>query len=73
MHIFKGSLVYIMRESNFVIHFTLYTKDHEILPSLVLLMSSFLVFDAKGGEFEGPKVSIKLMSTSGNGPRKGGK
>ena len=36
-------------------------------------MSSFLVFDAKGGEFEGPKASIKLMSTSGNGPRKGGK
>ena len=37
------------------------------------LMSSFSVFDAKGGEFEGPKASIKLMSTSGNGPRKGGK
>ena len=73
MHIFRGSLVYIMRESNFVIHFSLYTKDHEIWPSLVLLMSSFLVFDAKGGEFEGPKASIKLMSTSGNGPRKGGK
>ena len=36
-------------------------------------MSSFSVFDAKGGEFEGPKASIKLMSTSGNGPRKGGK
>jgi hypothetical protein len=34
-------------------------------------MSSFSVFDAKGGEFEGPKASIKLMSTSGNGPRKG--
>ena len=32
-------------------------------------MSSFLVFDAKGGEFEGPKASIKLMSTSGNGVR----
>ena len=47
------------------------------------------MFDAKGGEFEGPKASIKLMSTSGefegpkasiklmstsgNGPRKGGK
>ena len=30
MHIFRGSLVYIMRESNFVIHFSLYTKDHEI-------------------------------------------
>ena len=64
-----------MWESNFVIHFTLYTKDHEIWPSLVLLMPSFSVFDAKGGEFEGPKASIKLMSTSGsgNGPRKGGK
>ena len=36
-------------------------------------MSSFSVFDAKGGEFGGPKASIKLMSTNGNGPRKGGK
>ena len=31
MHIFRGSLVYIMQESNFVIHFSLYTKDHEVL------------------------------------------
>jgi len=35
-------------------------------------MSSFSVFDAKGGEFGGPKASIKLMFTNGNGPRKGG-
>ena len=41
----------------------------------MLLMSSFSVFDAKGGEFGGPKASINLVSTNGtngNGPRKGG-
>jgi hypothetical protein len=72
MHKFRGSLVYIMWESNFVIYFIQHTKDHKVWPSLVLLMSSFSVFDAKGGEFGGPKASIKLMSTNGNGPRKGG-
>jgi len=30
------------------------------------------VFDAKGGEFGGPKASIYLVSINGNGPRKGG-
>ena len=33
-------------------------------------MSCLTVFDAKGGEFGGPKASIKLMSTNGNGPRR---
>ena len=56
-----------------MIHSTLHTKDHKVCPSLVLLISFFSVFDAKGGEFGGPKASIKLMSISGNGPRKGGK
>jgi hypothetical protein len=32
-------------------------KDYKILPSLVLLISSFSVFDSKGGEFVGPKAS----------------
>ena len=36
-------------------------------------MSSFSVFDANGGEFGGPKASINLVSTSGNGLGKGGK
>ena len=30
-------------------------------------MSSFSMFDAKGGEFRGPKASINLVSTNGNG------
>ena len=60
MHIFRGSLVYIMWESNFVTYSTLHTKDHKVWPSLVLLMSSFSVFDSKGGEFRGPKASTNL-------------
>jgi len=57
MHIFRGSLVYVMWESSFVINSTPHTKDHKIWPSLVLLMSSFSVFDYKGREVVGPKES----------------
>ena len=73
MHIFRGSLVYIMWESNFCDPFhSLYKGSRNL--TLPCATNVFLfVFDAKGGEFEGPKASIKLMSTSGNGPRKGGK
>ena len=61
MHIFRGSLVYVMWESSFVIYSTPHIKDHKIWPSLVLLMSSFSVFDSKGGEFRGPKASINNL------------
>jgi hypothetical protein len=57
MHIFRGSLVYVMWESSIVINSTPSTKDHKIWPSLVLLMSSFSVFDSKGGRIIGPKAS----------------
>ena len=60
MHIFRGSLIYIMWESNFVNYSFLHTKDHKVWPSLVLLMSSFSVFDSKGGEFRGPKARMNL-------------
>jgi hypothetical protein len=57
MHIFRGSLVYVMWESSFVIYSTPHTQDHKIWSSLVLLMSFLSVFDSKGEEFVGPKAS----------------
>ena len=57
MHIFRESLVYVMWESSFVVNSNPHTKDHKIWPSLMLLMSSFSVFDSKGGEVVGPKAS----------------
>ena len=56
MHIFRGSLVYVMRELNFVTYSTPHTKNHKVSPSLMLLISSFLVFDSKEEEFVGPKA-----------------
>ena len=50
-----------MWESNFVTYFTLHIKAHKVWPSLMLLMSSFSVFDSKGGEFRGPKASINNL------------
>jgi hypothetical protein len=38
-------------------------KDHKILPSLVLLMSSFSVFDSKGGEFVDQKQAHPIINT----------
>ena len=64
MHIFRGSLVYIMWESNFVIYFTLHTKDHKVWPSLVLLISFFSVFDSKEENLEDQKQALICRTKS---------
>ena len=64
MHIFRGSLIYIMWESNFMTYSTLYIKGSQSL-TLPCATKVFLsVFDSKGGEFRGPKASINLWDQS---------
>ena len=52
MHTLRGSLVYVMWESSFVINSIPHTKDHKIWPSLVLLSIWF-----QRGRIVGPKAS----------------